>query len=429
MGFFNFAKLFGGSGGRLPLRTDDLMKTPSFAPEGAKTGMSAARPSLPASPGKIDTPVMTPPDTSRLGSARRWEPDALGMEMPEAQLRPELTRPAIVQKAMSDPTNLPREAALNRPNPTGFKQKAGEFLKNFGAGAVLGADSGDPWSMLGAGLAGGIGGTVNPTAGRRMRFENFEQPRILQQEGIEQNRQKAILDNLYREAQTRNQQAQEEWNRARAESENQPYAAGRDGMIYNKRTGQVTQPPIPRPQRPMTVAPGGTAIDPVTGKAIFTAPERRNPLEDLQRKNIESQIEARKRGVTLDEQRLSDSREDRLYRRNESAQAKMPKEMTAPQRSKYFGEMNESIRDFNDKKSVAPGRAYDAEIENKVRALRNAYGEDIKITRGEGDYYYAQPNTFPGSKKTVGQVRRELKAKGYSDDEINAVFDEAGVEP
>lgn len=79
-----------------------------------------------------------------------------------------------------------------------------------------------------------------------------------------------------------------------------PVSVAPGGTLVNPRTGETmfSAPNKPdKPERPITVAPGGTVLDPTTGKPIFTAPERPpKPTADIPKsanfKDAKTQLEA-----------------------------------------------------------------------------------------------------------------------------------------
>ncbi len=123
------------------------------------------------------------------------------------------------------------------------------ILQNALIGAARGgATGGGLGGMAGGATVGLLGSLISPMRGREQAFDAFHAPAIAQ--GMAQRQQQELLqrqqDALLRKAQM------DQLEREKLEAE-----------IAVRR----------RPER-MTVAPGSTVIDPATGKAVFTAPDR-----------------------------------------------------------------------------------------------------------------------------------------------------------
>lgn len=177
------------------------------------------------------------------------EPLPSGLPEISTPSRPVLPPPSGIPGGTEMP--LPRSAA-----PTMGEARETYLLGTPGRGksALKGALQGflGGGGLLGA-LTGGIYGAADPRGLREQEFNQRVRPRIMEEtaqqaerRALERQAEQDVINNQYRRAQI-------------GELESQAYK-------------NRLPPPAPVPPRPITVGPGSTAVDPVTGKPIFTAP-------------------------------------------------------------------------------------------------------------------------------------------------------------
>ncbi|MCI0338889.1 MAG: hypothetical protein L0226_15050 [Acidobacteria bacterium] len=177
-----------------------------------------------------------------------------------------------------------RDAEGNLVDGGKIKRSFGDVLKGAGLGFLRGAAA-NPNNPLAGGLGGAVGGgiipAINPTMGREALFNQIYLPQMQQQ----QAEQQAIAAQQQQAVETDQQRRLREAQIGKTEAE-------------TKAIGMPKVPAPPAPPRPVSVAPGSTLVNPVTGQAIYTSkgrPEKPLSTTDLQR---EARLEEEEEGST-----------------------------------------------------------------------------------------------------------------------------------
>jgi len=261
-----------------------------------------------------------------------------------------------------------------------YRRSVGDILKSALAGAGQGlVTGGGIGAGIGGALAGGAGAAISPRAGREFLFETTQRPGI-ERELAEQQ-----------QAAARQTQAQ------------------REGLEMEKTRAEIDKlrtPPFVRPQAPVSVAPGGTLVDPTTGKTIFSAPAK--PTERAPRfervigpggKPTFADISQNPGGYTPYERPRVGRGGDRSLTPYQQLQEQRALRTEArAQRTENRAERrlyNEAARALQranaDKESK---KMYPAEVKAMYEDLAAQYPGYIDIAPGDAGYYYGKLRPF-----------------------------------
>ena len=247
-----------------------LMKTPGINP--AAAGPKAPAPALP-SPA---APRLSPPAPSLPRGPLPMEP---GGDMGKAPASFDLMkRTAMEGNAPVSPEYF-NDMRSQYVAERGQKRTLKDTLLNALSGAGQGfAATGDLGGAIGGAVTGAGGTLISPRAGAQFGFNTREAPQILEQRGlqVEEQGRLARMGQIAQDIATKRAQQQRAEVEADRAGQDQ-FGYGANVGVFNRRTGQVAVPAVPKPQaqqRPVRVAPGDRLVDPVTGMEIFAAPDR-----------------------------------------------------------------------------------------------------------------------------------------------------------
>lgn len=265
-----------------------------------------------------------------------------------------------------------------------------DIAMNALSGAAQGFQTtGDLGGALGGAIAGGTGTAISPLHGRDFRFRNEQMPRLMadqaesermQDRGFEQQKRAATLGNIqadtdYRKAQIRRINEPEPppgyadagwgtYNRATGEpkyirpqgqTSNAAPRRYRVGDDLVDESGKVIYRGQPSANRPVSVAPGSTLVDPTTGKEVYKAPPRPAGMNKEAQKALQEVNGLKQQAMQLWEQ---------------AKQATDPKQKA----------------DLEQKARLAQYTFNEAAL-----GLAEVYPEDFEAGEGEGGWNYAKP--------------------------------------
>lgn len=271
------------------------------------------------------------------------------LQMPEAQtqLIPERPLPTVrVPDFLGTPGATKEDTPLNRREyeyqtqymkdgkiPRRWQDIAMNALQGAAQGFQL---SGNLGGALGGAIAGGAGSAISPLHARAFRFNAEQRPRLMadqaenermQDRGFEQQKRNATLGNIqadtdYRSAQIRriNEPAppmgyadaswgtydratgKPEYIRPQGQTSTAAPRRYRVGDDLVDETGKVIYQGKPSANRPVSVAPGSTLIDPTTGKEIYKAPPRSAGMSKEAQKALQEVNSQKQQAMQLWEQ-------------------------------------------------------------------------------------------------------------------------------
>ena len=345
-----------------------LMKTPGINP--AAAGPKAPAPALP-SPA---APRLSPPAPSLPRGPLPMEP---GGDMGKAPASFDLMkRTAMEGNAPVSPEYF-NDMRSQYVAERGQKRTLKDTLLNALSGAGQGfAATGDLGGAIGGAVTGAGGTLISPRAGAQFGFNTREAPQILEQRGlqVEEQGRLARMGQIAQDIATKRAQQQRAEVEADRAGQDQ-FGYGANVGVFNRRTGQVAVPAVPKPQapqRPVSVAPGGRLVDPVTGREIFAAPDRpqREPgITPYQQANLDRQATQDERRRVLDAQTL----------------IKQLSELMETPRDKAGKPVTETAEDFNSRRQ---------QIRQVVDLLRNEYGDIVEV----GDFDEKNAQSWPYAK-------------------------------
>lgn len=412
-----------------------LMKTPSFAGDVPKPVAIPAMQPTATPPKPVAMPAPVHPNISAPMSLPT--PDLTPEPAPVAP-HPGYGRMKDFYRRGDGPIDRQAISGLEDQYMQEHGQKRGwkDTLANVLSGAAQGmATTGDWGGALGGAVAGGTGTLVSPKAGARFGFNTRERPELEGLYGQQQQERQQTLAERLKQQQILNQQAQQEYNQARAQKALQPeapkpfqrnpandfYMIGPDGKPTLKeagkakpeqqRMGWVTQPDGSKKWSALT-PDTVSSPDPAMGLDLWA--KREGILGQLRRDQQDRQE------FPLRMQKLQKDL-------NEPPSGSQSKGLTPQQRASYFGEMNDAITAFKEMMPATNGKnADDPGLAEAARQLQARFGEDIEVGIGDGGYPYAKPRMIQiGDPKeqnymTVREIREQLRSLGKTDAEITA---------